>query len=81
MDEKFEAHAGGALIVDGQEVASTLRCVHHGGHFVSKRGSGIRRGFCMKCMGPTCGEPACDLCVPLEVQLEVMEGRRKWPGQ
>ena len=72
---QFERNAHGGILSDGREIASTLQCVHHGGHFVSVKGSGIRRGFCLRCMGPTCGAPECDVCVPLEKQLEIIEGK------
>jgi len=72
---KFEPRAHGALIVDGREVGNTLQCCHCGGHFVSVKGSGQRRGFCLRCMGPTCGAAACDACKPLEVQLLALEGK------
>lgn len=28
------------------------------------------QNFCMKCMKPTCANPACDACVPFVKQLE-----------
>lgn len=74
--EQFEPRAHGAVIVDGSEVASTLQCCHCGGHFVSIRGSGKRRGFCLRCMAVTCGQAQCDVCLPFERQLEMMEGAR-----
>lgn len=39
-------------------------------------GSGKKRGFCMKCMKPTCGGPNCHRCVPFEKRLEEMESKR-----
>jgi hypothetical protein len=70
---QFERKAHGMIIVEGQEVASTLQCPHCGAHFISFRGSGARRTFCMKCMAVTCGDPACDTCRPFEKQLEEIE--------
>ncbi len=70
---QYEAKAAGAVIVDGQEVASTLQCGHCGRHFVSIKGSGRRRGFCLRCDKVTCGSPQCDICIPFEKQLETME--------
>jgi len=79
--EKFERNAHGAFLVDGREVAHTLQCPHCGCHFVSRRGSGARRTFCLRCMAVTCGNPACDPCVSFEIKLEILEGRRKpWPS-
>lgn len=54
----------------------TLQCVHCGGHFVVIKGSGRRRGWCMVCDGPTCGEHRCDTCTPLERRLENLEAGR-----
>ena len=62
----------GAILVDGQHVADTLQCVHCGAHWIPRKGSGIIRGFCKKCMGPICG-PSCSRCVPQEKMLEMME--------
>jgi hypothetical protein len=70
---KYEPKASGAFIVDGQEVASTIQCCHCGMHFVSKKGSGKQRGFCLCCHKITCGAPRCDVCIPFEKQLELME--------
>lgn len=72
---RFEPRAHGAIVVDGREIGSTLQCCHCGGHFVSVKGSGARRGYCLRCGGVTCGSPACDTCKPHEVQLLEMEKR------
>ena len=72
-DPKFERSPHGAFIVDGREVAHTLQCRHCGRHFVSVKGSGIKRGFCLRCVGVTCGAPGCDICVPFEKRLEYHE--------
>lgn len=74
-DTRFERKPSGAFIVDGKEVAHTLRCCHCGGHFVSVRGSGKKRGWCTVCRSITCGKAGCDVCVPFEARLEVLEGR------
>lgn len=55
--------------------AKTLQCVHCGGHWIPRPGSGILRGFCMNCSGPICG-PGCAKCVPTEQYLENMEKGR-----
>lgn len=55
-------------VVDGREVAHTLQCPHWGGHFVSRRGSGARRTFCLRCLAVTYGNPACDPCIPFEIK-------------
>lgn len=69
--------AAGAIIIDGQHQADTLQCCHCGAHFHVERGSGTQRGFCLKCMGVTCGEPKCLACVPKEKQLELREQAAK----
>lgn len=70
---KFERKPSGAIMLDGIEVAHTLQCCHCGGHYVSVKGSGKRRGFCMKCMGVTCGSVKCDNCIPTEKMLDNIE--------
>jgi hypothetical protein len=50
--------------------ADTLQCVHCGGHWVVRPGSGRRRGYCMRCSGVTCGAEPCETkCVPEEVKI------------
>jgi len=66
----------GAILVDGVQVASTHQCCHCGGHFVSVKGSGKTRGFCLRCSKVTCGAPECDPCIPFEKKLESLEGVR-----
>ena len=70
---QWERKPHGSIILDGQEVATTLQCCHCGKHFVSIRGSGMKRGFCMKCMQVTCGDTACNPCRPLEKWIEQEE--------
>lgn len=53
----------------------TLQCVHCGGHWIPRPGSGMVRGFCTRCNGPICG-PGCAECVPEEQMLENIEKRR-----
>ena len=72
-DVKFERKPSGAFIVDGIEVAHTLCCCHCNAHFVMVRNSGRIRGFCMKCMQITCGRLECNVCIPFERKLEMME--------
>lgn len=63
----------GLIIVDGREVATTRQCVHCGCHFVSVKGSGVKRGYCMLCNGITCGSHVCDKCLPIEKQLDLAD--------
>lgn len=58
-DAKHERHPHGLVIVNGQEVATTLQCPHCGMHFVSRKGSGIRREFCLKCGDVCCNRQTC----------------------
>lgn len=53
----------------------TVMCVHCGGHFERKPGSGKIRGWCMNCSGFVCG-PGCGECVPVEQMLENVEKGR-----
>ncbi|KKN35538.1 hypothetical protein LCGC14_0782720 [marine sediment metagenome] len=41
----------------------TLQCVHCGRQWTVQPGSGKRRNFCSYHSGPTCGAPACDVCL------------------
>jgi hypothetical protein len=54
--------------------ADTLQCCHCGGHFVVNKGSGKRRGYCMKCNDVTCGGANCWQCRPYQKLVD--EGRR-----
>ena len=75
-DAQHERKPHGIIFVNGQEVASTLQCPHCGAHFVSRKGSGIRRSFCMRCSAVTCGAPACmSGCTPFHAELGIMQGR------
>ena len=65
----------GIVWVDGKEVANTLMCPHCGEHFVSRRGSGHRRTFCMIHEAVTCGKPQCDRCVDIYAQRGTLSGR------
>lgn len=74
-DAKYEDKPSGVILMDGKEVAHTLQCCHCAVHFVSIRGSGKRRGFCMHCHKITCGNPKCDPCIPYEERLQLAEGK------
>jgi hypothetical protein len=63
----------GYIIIDGKVVAETIQCCHCGAHFVSVKGSGHIRGYCLKCGSMTCGAAACDPCRPKEYQLDLAE--------
>ena len=75
QDAQFERKPHGIIFVDGKEVASTLQCPHCMSHFISRKGSGHRRTFCMKCMAVTCGKHACDACRPFVADFGELQGR------
>lgn len=54
----------------------TLRCCHCGGHWEVIVGSGRFRGECRRCMGYTCGQPACMICHTWQQKLENLENGR-----
>lgn len=58
----------------GYDEAETVQCVHCQAHWFIKPGSGILRGFCQRCVGPTCGKRNCTVkCVPAERMIEEIE--------
>lgn len=70
--EFVERSLDGKIIAEGQ----TLTCTHCGRIFQVKPGSGIKRGWCFRCGGPTCGSKACtERCIPYERQMEIIERR------
>jgi hypothetical protein len=63
---------------DGKQVEKdTLQCCHCGGHFYVTPGSGQKRGWCMNCNAPTCGNKECCECIPLMKKIENQERRNK----
>jgi len=73
----YERKPAGVIIVDGQDIASTVQCCHCNCHFISVKGSGQTRGFCTLCMARTCGKPECDVCTPFEKKIADYErGKR-----
>jgi hypothetical protein len=68
-DAQYERKPHGIIFLNGQEVAHTLQCPHCMAHFVSRKGSGHRRTFCMRCMAVTCGRHQCDPCRPFVAEL------------
>jgi hypothetical protein len=63
----------GGIMLDGVHVADTLTCCHCGFVWMPIKGSGIQRGFCLKCMGVTCGRKGCLDCLPQEKRLGLIE--------
>mgnify|MGYP001267728505 CR=1 FL=1 len=62
-------------------VANLLVTHNCGMHWQVIPGSGRQRGWCMRCMGLTCGSKKCRECVPMEAQLEIMEGNKRTIGR
>jgi len=59
-----------------EDEGETLSCVHCQMHWRVEPGSGRKRGFCLRCNGPTCGKETCESgCVPFEKALEQAERR------
>lgn len=61
--------------LDGGKVEchATFTCCHCNRVWREIKGSGVKRGFCLRCCQRTCGSPGCDECVPIERRLECME--------
>lgn len=74
-DAKHERQPHGLIFVNGKEVATTLQCPHCAAHFVSRKGSGHRRAWCMRCNAVTCGSRACDPCRPWVEGMQQLMGR------
>jgi len=77
-DAQHERKPHGLIFLNGKEVATTLMCPHCGMHFVSRKGSGIRRCYCMRCGEVTCGQRKCDpsiACNPIMAQMGMNQGR------
>ena len=56
------------------EEHDTLQCAHCGAHFKVVRGSGTKRGFCLKCMQVTCGRGPCETsCLPHKKWIDQVE--------
>lgn len=68
----YPASSARIITPDSSTEIDMLQCVHCGGHFELRPGSGKVRGFCMRCNGPVCG-PQCAECVPFEQFLENRE--------
>ena len=62
-------------LLPGQDTgADTLMCVHCQYHWIIQPGSGMKRGWCGRCGGPTCGKRPCETrCMPFEKALEILE--------
>ena len=60
----------------GRVERDTFQCRHCNRAVVVEPGSGKRRGWCLKCAGPTCGSRGCETCVPFLKRLERAESKR-----
>lgn len=75
---QYERNASGFIIMDDgsgpTEVAATLCCGHCNAHWIVVKGSGRKRGFCLKCYKALCGKPECmSGCEPFEKRMERAE--------
>lgn len=69
-----ERKPSGHILMDGKVICDTKQCAHCHRHVLSVRGSGVIRGFCMKCSGWLCGAPSCLAgCYPFEQRMEDFE--------
>jgi len=66
-------------LLEGQvPEGETLMCAHCQKHWRLQPGSGMERGWCARCNGPTCGKKHCETtCVPFERALELMESKNR----
>ncbi|MGE0289373.1 MAG: hypothetical protein AB7I42_24275 [Bradyrhizobium sp.] len=81
MPQYSVSKPGGTLIIMdecGNVVeADTLTCCHCGRVWQHRKGSGIARGFCRKCMKPHCGDADCWECYPIAQRIDDYEkGKR-----
>lgn len=76
QNTQHERKPHGVIFYNGKEVASTLQCPHCAMHFISYKGSGMHRSFCMRCRAVTCGKRACiDACTPWVAETGEMQSR------
>lgn len=75
-DARWERRPHGIVFVNGKEVAHTLKCPHCGAQFVSRRGSGHHRTYCLRHQAVTCGSAACSRdCVDIYALEGTLQGR------
>lgn len=65
--------ASGYIFLDGREVCETKTCCHCGHIWQWVKGSGRLRGYCKGCDGITCGNAACDPCIPWQQKMDDAE--------
>lgn len=66
----------GPLLPGQVAEGETLMCIHCQKHWMIRPGSGMARGWCSNCDGPTCGKLKCETeCVYFEKSIEIQEGR------
>lgn len=63
------------LFTGKSQEGETVQCCHCGKHFFLSPQTTKDRGFCYRCGGFICGE-RCLNCVPIEAELEILEGTR-----
>ena len=71
---KSSYEISGPLLPGQDSGGDMLMCVHGGEHWRIVPGSGMVRGFCLRCNGPTCGKEKCETrCIPFEQAIEQIE--------
>ena len=76
MSEKLTGKTAAYFYFDGREAGEAIKCCHCGTLFNRRPGSGIVRGYCMKCSESTCGSEKCRECRPYKERFEkYMEGK------
>lgn len=73
-DAIFQHKPAGHMLLDDVVVADYLMCVHCNVHWIPRKGSKKRRGWCMRCSGVICGKQSCiDSCLPMDLRLTLYE--------
>lgn len=55
-----------------------IQCIHCGFTWVLQLNSGRERGWCMNCLGPTCGKERCEtVCQHIEAFIEAIEAKSR----
>ncbi len=65
----FKDYHTGEVLFEGE----VRQCIHCQNTWTHKPGSGIQRGFCMRCNGHLCGHYQCSVCYHKEKRIEDME--------
>jgi len=73
--------SGFLTTIDNKVIGETRQCAHCQRTWVYMKGSGAKRGFCMKCMGLLCGSEECFKgCAPFSEIVVADDNRYKRQG-